>query len=330
MQYDKKENVKRIMLFDTSIASDNQGDRIILKYCNEILNGMFPDAYYINVPTHEKISKVSYRWNKETDFSIVCGTNLLRGDSLVKKQWKISLLDANKLNNICLLGVSWNGESEKNGIHLYAKLMYKKLLKSNFIHSVRDNYTKEKLESIGITNVINTACPTMWNLSEELCKGIPHKKAQNVITTVTNYRQDRIRDRIMLDALAKSYDTVYIWAQSMRDVNYIKQICDVSRVKMICGGVERYSEVLENCVSLDYVGTRLHAGIHALNYQKRTIVIAVDERAKNIASDTNLPIFCRDELTENKMEENIMNEFETNIRIPHENINKWKQQFFTE
>lgn len=206
--------------------------------------------------------------------------------------------------------------------------MYKKLLKNNFIHSVRDNYTKEMLGRIGITNVINTGCPTMWNLTEKLCNKIPYKKATNVVTTVTNYRQDRIKDKIMLDTLVKNYDSVYLWIQSMRDLNYIKKFYDIYKLKMIYGGVDRYSEVLNKCESLDYVGTRLHAGIHALNYLKRTIIIAVDERAKNIAKDTGLIILNRDKFTEDILEKKINMEFATKIRMPYENIRKWKQQFF--
>lgn len=322
---------KHIMLFDTSIASDNKGDKIILKYCSEILNEMFPEADYINVPTHEKISKVTHRWNRETEFGIVCGTNLLRGDSLVNKQWKISLVDAFKMNNICLMGVAWNGDSDKNHkIDLYTKLMYKKLFGNNFIHSVRDNYTKEMLERIGITNVLNTACPTMWRLTEKFCKEIPHKKAQNVITTVTNYRQDKYKDKILLDTLVKNYDSVYIWIQSMRDIEYIKEIYDISKLKMVLGGVKKYSDILLKNENIDYIGTRLHAGIHALNYMKRTIIVAVDERATNIALDTGINILRRDELIEEVLEKTINEEIITDIRIPHENIKKWKQQFFIE
>ena len=45
--------------------------------------------------------------------------------------------------------------------------------------------------------------------------------------------------------------------------------------------------------NVDYVGTRLHAGIFALNHKVRSIIVAVDNRAIEIAKDTNLPIVRR-------------------------------------
>ena len=50
----------------------------------------------------------------------------------------------------------------------------------------------------------------------------------------------------------------------------------------------------------DYVGTRLHAGILALNYRKRTLIIAVDNRAAEMKTDINLPVIARGDLESSK------------------------------
>ena len=53
-----------------------------------------------------------------------------------------------------------------------------------------DEYTKKKLESMGIRNVINTGCATLWQLTPDFCAGIPSHSASEAVTTLTDYRRD--------------------------------------------------------------------------------------------------------------------------------------------
>ena len=80
----------------------------------------------------------------------------------------------------------------------------------------------------------------------------------------------------------------------------------------------------KGCV--DYVGTRLHAGIHALNHKIRCIILAVDNRATEMGRDVNLPVIQRDEISE-KLEKKIQSDFATQIRINQENIDRFQAQF---
>ena len=48
--------------------------------------------------------------------------------------------------------------------------------------------TKKRLNSIGIENVLNTACPTMWSLTPSRQLEISSKRSKNVVTS--RYRQD--------------------------------------------------------------------------------------------------------------------------------------------
>ena len=77
---------------------------------------------------------------------------------------------------------------------------------------------------------------------------------------------------------------------------------------------------------VDYVGTRLHAGIRALSKGHRTIVISIDNRAKNIGKDTGLPTIEREDI-EVLLQDKINSEFATNIHMPINNIKQWKKQF---
>lgn len=74
------------------------------------------------------------------------------------------------------------------------------------------------------------------------------------------------------------------------------------------------------------IGTRLHGGIHALNKEKRSLTIAVDNRAVEISRDTGLPV-VKQENVKQELEHMICNSWKTEIRFPLENIGKWKKQF---
>ena len=86
-----------------------------------------------------------------------------------------------------------------------------------------------------------------------------------------------------------------------------------------------YDTVLEQS-DLDYVGTRLHAGIRALSKGHRSLIISIDNRAECISADTGLPILKREDVRL-MLKERLSRNFETNITLPRENIIRWKGQF---
>ena len=73
--------------------------------------------------------------------------------------------DIKVMNNICLLGVGMQSIDLEHDMSEYSKKLLKYMLNPKIIHSVRDDETKKALENIGIKNVINTSCPTMWALT---------------------------------------------------------------------------------------------------------------------------------------------------------------------
>ena len=74
-----------------------------------------------------------------------------------------------------------------------------------------------------------------------------------------------------------------------------------------------------------YVGTRLHGGIYALRHKKRAIIISIDERAQSISADTGLITIEKNDL--GRLPALINSEFETKLRIPFDEIARWKAQF---
>lgn len=312
-----------IGVFDTSKYSQNSGDNIVMDFCMEHLDEIFKECTYIDLPTHREPSIEQCDSMNKTKYKFVCGTNIICGSMEKYYQWMLPV-DMSCYKDMCLFGVGWNHYNDE--ITKYSKAFYRTLLNKDLLHSVRDEYTKEMLEKMGIRNVINTGCPTMWKLTPDFCKTIPKNKAKNVITTITDYRQDSESDKKMLNILKRNYEKVYIWLQGTNDREYLDTIVNMDDFELVGWDLKKYDEILENVESLDYVGTRLHAGIRALNRKIRSIIIIVDNRAREIAKDTNLTVVERENIG-SELEKRIINEFETGIQMPLENIKLWKSQF---
>lgn len=314
--------MNRITVFDTSVCTENVGDEIIMDSVKKQLRSMFSRTMFLRVPTHEKITKISYLRMRKTNIGFVGGTNLLASNMRYPiNQWNIHLWNTKHMKNVVLMGVGSQNYGDK--INWYTKLLYKKALTPNYIHSVRDSYTEKILRKMGINNVINTGCPTLWSLTEEHCKKIPTKKAKNVICTFTDYNKDIERDKKLAEILFKNYENVYCWIQGTMDYEYIKTISD--KFILVDPHLEEYDKVLTSHIDLDFVGTRLHAGIRAMQKGRRSIILSIDNRAREMGKDYNLNIIERSDI--DKLEKYINSNFETNITLNLENINKWKSQF---
>ncbi len=314
-----------IIRFDTALGTDNLGDYIIMHYCNKILDELFPVYQSIHISTHLMPTIEQEASVKQTKYKFVCGTNLLT--SSIEHHWRWILPDGirRKMNyrNMILLGVGW-GEYQENCTY-YSRMVYRTMLNPKLLHSVRDQYTLEKLQQVGFKNIINTGCPTTWALTPEFCRDIPTKKSKDVVATITDYRRDTEKDNEMLEILSRNYDHIYLWLQGKRDEEYLKTLNIPENLTTISGNLEAYEEIL--CKGgVDYVGTRLHAGIHALNYKIRSIILAVDNRATEMGRDVNLPVIQRNEITKT-LEKKIQSEFITDIKIKQENIERFKAQF---
>lgn len=315
-----------ITIMDTSICSTNVGDYIIMDSVRHELNELFVMHQKITVPTQEKIHYTSYQRIKEAEYAFVGGTNLLSSNMNKYNQWKINLKDTLFLKDVIFMGVGWWQYQEKPNI--YTKYLLNKVLNRTIMHSVRDSYTEKQLKSIGISNVLNTACPTMWTLTEEHCNLIPSKKADAVVFTLTDYSVNRELDQALIDILIKNYETVYFWVQGSGDYEYLNSLDKVEYIKIIAPNLTSYDEILTSNQELDYVGTRLHAGIRALQKKRRSLIVAIDNRAIEKSKDVNLQILNREDIKV-KLELLINSEFHTEIKIPLENIKLWKEQFHT-
>ena len=308
----KEGTLKTVTVIDTSFGTWNLGDEIIMQAVNDVIHDMFPDARVFRVPSHEALSRQSYYFLRQSDLCFIGGTNVL-----ASKGWRLRWFDSIFLRNAICFGVTWGGVSPKPSFR--DRMLLRRVLDGHQIHSVRDRFTQQLLDQIGVISV-STSCPTMWKLSPEHCATIPQEKAKNVLFTLTAYLREPFADRAMIDILKKHYQTLYFFPQMHGDYTYI-QALNIKGVHVIGQNLRSYDHLLAN-EEVDYVGSRLHGGIRALQFKKRTLVIGIDHRSVEIANDTGLPVLPRAEL--NKLESWITGSVPTEIRLPTENIANWK------
>ena len=310
-------------LLDPSICSTNSGDQIIMEAVNSEVARTLEGMFVIRFPTQEYLGSKSRTLLARAPLKLLGGTNLLSSNMHIYNQWKINLVDMWRLREVVLLGVGWwQYQGDPN---LYTRALLGRVLSSGWLHSVRDNYTRIKLEKIGIKNVINTGCPTLWALTERHCDRVPREKGQNVIFTLTDYSRDAAADRALIARLSKTYSKMYFWPQGADDIDYLRDLGAVEGVRILPPGLRTLTGLLESELSLDYVGTRLHAGIKALNAGRRTVILAVDNRAFEMGRDVGLNIVDRTSVAE--IGEMVTTAFRTRLKIDFASIEKWRGQF---
>ena len=318
-----RSNTNLPILLDTAMGSENSGDFIIMDACSAIADSLFGGSTS-HIATHypSEALETMEGWREK----ILCGTNILYSDMSKQEQWALpqSLVRA---TNVCLLGVGMSDIGIDKQTNAYTSFFYHTILSKSRYHSVRDELTKRRLESIGIKNVLNTACPTMWALTDEAQARIPQRKASTVITSITDYAFSPEADRRMLGILAEEYEKVIIWVQGSHDVDWcLSKIIDLDKFKLIGPNTDDLNSCLKD-PDIDYVGTRLHAGIRCLNKGHRSLIVTVDNRARQIGKDTGLPTIERMALFDGGLENWINNPKKNKISLPLEAINKWKDQW---
>lgn len=311
-----------LAVFDPSIGSDNMGDAIIYRYGRKVFRSIFDESNILRVPTHVMPEESVLKILPQYKYKIVCGTNLITPHIENYSIWHFPG-DLRGCTNVITLAVGM--EYYSDDVSKASCTTYKNLLSHSGIHSVRDRYTEQKFHEMGIHNVINTGCVTLWDMTPEKCAAIPKTKAHNVIATITDYSRDPENDRKLLETLLDHYESVYVWIQGKNDLEYLQSLIDIQKIKPVARDLDAFEAILNNG-DVDYVGTRLHAGIFALNHGVRSIIVSIDNRAREMGADTNLPVIEREELAD-KLGDTIDSDFTTALNIPWDNIHKWKQQF---
>jgi hypothetical protein len=321
----------KLCLFDPGFSdndgspSANLGDLIIQEAVLRELSSLFFHSKIIQVSTHSFPTNQHIFSAMRCPLIFVGGTNLLNAGMDRYQQWKISPLQMLFLNRAILFGVGWQQYQVRP--NFYTRNALRTVLSNKWIHSVRDNYTKEKLLSAGIKNVVNTNCPTMWPLLNLCPEEIPAEKSDNLLMMLTNYRKNPELDLKLLQLATSKYERVFLWPQGKGDKEYISELSSglQSTIILLEHSFKDFQGFLRSDFAFDYIGTRLHGGIKCLLARRRSLILEVDNRAKEIAKDTNLPTVDRSDF------QKIIRWIETpsriDVRLNLNEINLWKSQF---
>ena len=183
--------------------------------------------------------------------------------------------------------------------------------------------TKQYVESLGL-KALNTGCVTMWMLTPDFCRTIPTHKANRVVFTFTASKVIDLRDQRLIDVLIKNYEKIYFWPQGDMDYEYLHQFKHIENINILQATKQAYHELLTED-DIEYVGTRLHAGVYAMRHAKRSIILAIDERAREINKSNRLNCLEKKDIA--LLDEYINSEFETKVCMPLDTIAEWKNQF---
>lgn len=311
---------KSIGIMDTRVAAENHGNDIIMDSVNKELRELFPEHFQFRLPFIDELNGYALEYAMRSDLIFVGGTNALCSHMENEPNFGITKRNCEQLENkIVLAGVGWY--KYQDDPDEYTMELLKKVLSKQYIHSVRDNYTKEKLQKIGIENVINTGCLTTWKLNQNLCNRIPISKGKDAILMFTPGRWSE--DKKIADIVNKNYDKVYCWPQGPTDENYIVSMCE--GVVPIPPNLDALDEFLLNNRSVDYIGTRLHGGIRCLQRGKRAVIFSIDNRAIEMGRDIKLPVYKDEDM--DKLTDIIHQQINIKINIPIDKIKQWKKQF---
>ncbi len=321
--------MRNILLLDTSVASQNKGDDIIMECTRSELSFLLKNNFEYTLPTHVSPFHWYQVWRNsnrlrsysECELKFIGGSNILCKNLLTHyPQWNINWFNCKPLVGSIGVGVGAGAGDHSNW---YTRKMYQRVLSHDFYHSVRDERTKDYVEGLGL-KAINTGCVTMWMFTPDFCKTIPSKKSQRVVFTLTVRSDLRESDQFLIDTLVDNYEEVYFWPQGFYDYDYFNSFKNIERVQVLQASKAAYDNFLTNN-DTDYVGTRLHGGVYAMRHGRRAIIIAIDERAREINMVNHLN--CIDVNEINRLNEMINSEFETRVVMDFEAINRWKSQF---
>jgi len=322
--------METVIILDTSIASGNKGDDIIMECTHKELDFLLKDRYELRLPTQVS----SFHWYQVMKQSasimrfINCRLKFVGGSNLLAKnmfthypQWNINWFNCKPIQGSVLVGVGVGTGDERS--NWYTRHLYNRVLSHKYFHSVRDERSKNYIENELGLKAINTGCVTMWMLTPEFCKTIPSNKSDRVVFTLTNKAYD-VQYQMLIDTLNENYHEVFFWPQGVDDYDYFLRLKHIENIKVLQPTKEAFhSYLIEN--ETDYVGTRLHGGIYAMRHGRRAIIIAIDERAREINKTNHLN--CIDIGNIYELPDFINSTFETCVSMDYQAIELWKNQF---
>lgn len=326
-----------IALLDPSIInkerenSNNLGDLVIYESIKQLLKELFPQTEIVRISTHTTFGTFEKTIINQAYLTFVGGSNLLTSNirhfnrfTPVKKKG-FYLFPG--FGNTILIGAGWS-EYQKTP-DWATKIYYKKILHKSYYQSVRDSYSATHLSKTGIKKIINTCCPSTWNLKPEFINSF-QRSLNTVLYTVNGFHNNPEIDHRTIELIFKSEQRdIFFFGQTMLDFNYFTNL-DIYKKNKHKFKIMNYDyqELIQllNTIKLNYIGARLHGGIRCLQQNNPTLILGLDNRAFEIKKDTMLNVIAREDI--NAIQEWIEGKYiPPSLRLPNSNISSWKNQF---
>lgn len=217
-----------VTLLDPSIMgqdgepSPNLGDVIIHRAVMRELAPLFGDRID-RISSQRPLDADLYARANASRVRVVGGTNLLSSSKTrytwYREEHEWSWLFP-KLRRVSLLGVGW-GVGYPAWKDWRLKVFYHRILVRRRLHSVRDAFSEKMLRDIGIRNVVNTSCPTLWELDG--FDPNPAAPPRDCLFTITDYRRMPERDGLLLETLSASFPARCSFIRRARRTSSISQ-----------------------------------------------------------------------------------------------------------
>jgi hypothetical protein len=307
--------------------SDNLGDVVIYRAISRVLSELFPGEEIVRISSHEPLEESHYEIMRSARIVFQGGSNLLSSDVLTYNQWNFTRNPGDyhtpRFDNSVLFGVGW--WQYQDPPTAFTSDFYRKILSPSRIHSVRDGYTANRLRDAGITNVVNTGCPSMWGL-----EGVePGGRSEDCVLTLTDYYKRPEDDERLLRTALFHFRKIYFFPQGTGDVEYIQTLGAFreypGRFQILDHSLGAFESLLDS-ERPTYFGTRLHGGIVALNHRVPSLILGVDNRATEMARDFQLPVVPRTD--QSSIDGWLRGHLKfPAIRVFREQIERWRAQF---
>lgn len=264
-------------------ATNNLGDYVIGDACVSALwdHGITVSEAY---PTHIRPPLRHLRRAVRCHRLILAGTNALdaRMESNLRF-WVTPDLAACYRHKVILMGVGWGTYNTR--ITKYSRWVIAQLLDPDALHSVRDSFTGRVLTALGY-RVEVTGCPSTWEVKQAAPALEPQGGA--IATLTHSNRGASQRDSQWLAQLADLFGDWAVQPMEFRDVAYARDLA-VPASRILPVSLQAFNRRL-SAGPVTVVGTRLHAGIRALQFGRPAVIIAIDNRAREMAADFRLPV----------------------------------------
>ncbi|MBG3878610.1 methyltransferase domain-containing protein [Desulfovibrio oxamicus] len=325
----------RITVFDPALAdnagnaSSNLGDIIITRSVDRVLAELFSGADVARVSTHTPPTQALLEQALDADLNLIAGTNLLSSHVVRYNQWKLfddPLHHANPpFLEAVLCGVGWwQYQDEPDAV---TRWFYDRVLARTGPHSLRDAYSLGHLSRCGLGELYNTSCPTLWQLQGR--QTAREGNAKVCLFTLTDYSRNAA-DEDLIRTLVRLYpEGIVFFPQGSHDLDYISSLSAFAECRNhieLLGHSPASLDDLAGRASWDYVGTRLHAGIWSLEQGHSSLILCVDNRAREIARETGLAVVERGDMTGIEHWHAGRHDGVGSIALPLDAIGRWKQR----